>query len=174
MIKPWCMVFAALMTVSMAMLVGCDAAVDDQVRSRSTDNQILAETVAAVNADGTGAQLATLSGQLKIDPDCTKPSLSLYDAGRRSRLCIGSSIAYNQTETLDLRTIRYGRCQAIDVNGRCTLFDSWAGKVEYVQPGFNAGDIRRGAAAHHFNAWGPLQRISPNISEVVTLYGPRL
>jgi hypothetical protein len=128
-------------------------------------------------APSTAGDIARIpSAQLQLDSKCPSPSLWLYDTGKQNRLCIGSYIGYNMTDSLDLSTVRYGLgCLAIDISGRCTSYPKWNGKVAWVYPGFNSGDISNGTAGTYiFNAWGFPREINPAISRTVRLYGPRL
>lgn len=116
---------------------------------------------------------------LSTNRTCATADLWIYDETFSNRICIsGAHLGYNAIETLDLSRVRFGfLCLAIELGGgRCTQFESWAGRVAYVWPGQNNGRLygQQPGPSAVFPAWGPLQLVDPASSLRVTLLGPYL
>jgi hypothetical protein len=116
---------------------------------------------------------------LRPNTACASSDLWVYDESFANRLCIsGSHLGFNQSDSLDFSTIRYGSfCLQVTIDGSC--LNRWAGKVAWVWPGSNAGRIypNNGSGTPPsalFGAWGALQHVDPATAQILWLWGPYL
>jgi hypothetical protein len=127
------------------------------------------------NAQSGGESAASAAPLLRTNRLCNDGAdLWLYDA-ELNKLCIAHVyLGYNESDSLDLEKVRYGRgCYTID----CSSYPTWGGRVQSIWTGSNDGGLYSSTPwlVTPFAAREPAPRaIDPVSSKVVYFYGPRL
>ncbi len=163
--------------------VHADGSIEQETRSTTAEQRQaeLALAVASRSTEGGAKRTAVSPGTsvLPVNPNCAGADLWLYDSAQAHLLCLsGAHIGAGSSDSIDLRTVNYANlCLAIDIRGRCTERAKWAGRVQFIWPGANAGRLYLNPQANptlFFSIRGPFQSVDPAQTFVVVLQGTHL